>query len=593
MRGHADRVEGHPAGGVGLLQGAAGRQVRAVDRADVVQAEESALEHVAAARVLPVDPPGEVDQQLVEQPAEEVHVAALIDREHLERGPRLHRRVDVAEVPFVGRERPVRVLEPFPAQQDELVLGEGRIQVRERHAVKAQVPGGEPGVLPLVGHRHDVEGVEVAPPGVAAQPPPGRRGRLGGIAVQPPGHVEVVELLAPQQAREGLPHHHGLVRAGTGRCQAGVELVRFGPSLIKNLNELASERPVAAGLPRRGAQAQPQLGGGSRLEGQLVPEGAFGALAVRVDRGCAGDDVVVDAVLRVRRRRGGVVQPRQVRFVFAKKYGGTAAVRAVAGGQLQIAEEGMRHPDRRVAGCLQHRLGLAGVPRPGVAEPRGRQDVQGLGHRAGVLHRHVHQHVAGAVLGVGDLDDPVPVTVEHAGVEQLVFGLEPVAGGVRGDQVVVREVPLRVVIAPAVPGVAGYRVEVPPVLLGVLAVVALRPGQPEQPLLEDGVAPVPQGQAQAQPLLDVAEAGQAVLTPPVRPGPGVVVREVIPRRAVLAVVFADRSPLALCDVRAPQVPVTGLVQPVLELAETLNPLSLRVHHASFYPFWLFGTPITG
>jgi len=38
---HGDRVEAHPPGGVGLLQDAADRQVRAVDRADVVQAEEA------------------------------------------------------------------------------------------------------------------------------------------------------------------------------------------------------------------------------------------------------------------------------------------------------------------------------------------------------------------------------------------------------------------------------------------------------------------------------------------------------------------------------------------------------------------------
>ena len=78
-------------------------------------------------------------------------------------------RVDVAEVPLVGGQRAVRVLEPFPAQQDQLVLGERRVDVGQRHAVERQVPGGEPGVLPLVGHRHDVEGVEVAPPGVAAR----------------------------------------------------------------------------------------------------------------------------------------------------------------------------------------------------------------------------------------------------------------------------------------------------------------------------------------------------------------------------------------------------------------------------------------
>ena len=143
MAAHGDRVEAHPAGGVGLLQDAADRQVRAVDRADVVQAEEAALEQVVALGVLPVDPPGEVDQQLVEDPADEVDVAAAVDREHLQRRPGLHRRVDVAEVPLVGGQRPVRMLEPLPAQQDQLVLGERRVHVCQRHAVERQVPGGD------------------------------------------------------------------------------------------------------------------------------------------------------------------------------------------------------------------------------------------------------------------------------------------------------------------------------------------------------------------------------------------------------------------------------------------------------------------
>ena len=184
---HGHRVEGHPAGGVGLLQGAADRQVRAVDRADVVQAEEAALEQVVAAGVLQVDPPGEVDQQLVEDPAQEVQVAAAVDGEHLQRGPRLHRRVHVAEVPLVGGQRPVRVLEPLPADQDQLVLGERRVHVSEGHAVEGQVPGGEPGVLPLVRHGHDVEGVEVAPPGVApAAPAGGGVGWVGSPSSQRP-----------------------------------------------------------------------------------------------------------------------------------------------------------------------------------------------------------------------------------------------------------------------------------------------------------------------------------------------------------------------------------------------------------------------
>ena len=84
----AKAYEAHPAGGVGLLQRAADREVRAVDRADVVQPQEAALEKVVAVGVLAVDPPGEVDQELVEDPAEELDVAAAVDGEDLAAPPR-------------------------------------------------------------------------------------------------------------------------------------------------------------------------------------------------------------------------------------------------------------------------------------------------------------------------------------------------------------------------------------------------------------------------------------------------------------------------------------------------------------------------
>ena len=47
----------------------------AVEHADVVQAQEAALEDVVALGVLAVDPPGEVEQQLVEDALQEGAVA--------------------------------------------------------------------------------------------------------------------------------------------------------------------------------------------------------------------------------------------------------------------------------------------------------------------------------------------------------------------------------------------------------------------------------------------------------------------------------------------------------------------------------------
>src|SRR5271165_891081 len=97
-------------------------------------------------------------------------------------------------------------------------------------------------------------------------------------------------------------------------------------------------------------------------------------------------------------------------------------------------------------------------------------------------------------------------------------------------------------------------VEVEIILLDVLAVIALAVGQAEQPLLQDRVLAVPQGNAKAQPLVVVAEPRQAVLTPMIGPRAGLIVGEIVPRIAVLAVVLANRAPLTLAEVRPPLLP---------------------------------------
>ena len=288
----------------------------------------------------------------------------------------------------------------------------------------------------------------------------------------------------------------------------------------KSLPSAAAARACAAARGARRPQPQPQFGGLARRDRQPVPEGALGAPLIGVDGGRAADHVVVDAVLGVRRDRRRAVQPRRVGLVLAEQRHRARTVRARASEQLQGAEERVLDGDRRTACSGQHRLGRVHVPGPGVAEPRGRQHVQGVGFRAGVGDLDGHQDIGGTGLGVVHLGDPVAVFVEHAGVEQLVLGVLLAASAVFRPQVLVGERRLRVVVAPAVPGVAGQGVQVPPVLLDVLAVVRLRAGQPERALLQDRVTAVPQRQPQAQPLLDVAEPGQAVLAPPVGPGTG-------------------------------------------------------------------------
>src|SRR5262249_21784184 len=106
----------------------------------------------------------------------------------------------------------------------------------------------------------------------------------------------------------------------------------------------------------------------------------------------------------------------------------------------------------------------------------------------------------------------------------------------------------------------------------------------EDALLQDRVAPVPERERQAEALLDVGEAGEAVLAPAVGARARVVVRDVLPGGAALAVVLADGAPLPLAQVRAPVVPGPGLPESVLEPAERLDAIALRAHLRSFRRF---------
>ena len=203
--------------------------------------------------------------------------------------------------------------------------------------------------------------------------------------------------------------------------------------------------------------------------------------------------------------------------------------------------------------------------------------MQRLGLRSGVGDIDLHQQVRGTGLGVEHIDHPIAVVIEHSGVEELVLGHSTTTGPVHRQEILIGIGSLRVVIAPMVPGVTRHCVEVPPVLLGVLAVVSLGAVEAEESLLQNRVPTVPEREAEAEALLNVTEAGQSVLTPAVGPRPRMVVREVVPGVTIGAVVLADRGPLAFTDVGTPPVPVTRRAQTVLEGAEGCDAFSLCAH----------------
>ena len=117
------------------------------------------------------------------------------------------------------------------------------------------------------------------------------------------------------------------------------------------------------------------------------------------------------------------------------------------------------------------------------------------GLRPEVARRDADQDIIRRRLGVVRRDFPVPIPVKHTGVEKLEFRLFPRASRTLLPQALIGKFGLRIVIAPAQPGVGRRRVERPPIFLRVLAVIALRPAEAEDSLLQDGVAPVPEREA--------------------------------------------------------------------------------------------------
>src|SRR5271165_2650679 len=98
-------------------------------------------------------------------------------------------------------------------------------------------------------------------------------------------------------------------------------------------------------------------------------------------------------------------------------------------------------------------------------------------------------------------------------VEQDVILVATIAPFVRLDQVAVGKCRLRILVEVLHVGVCRRAVEVEVIFLNVFAVVGLTVRQAEHAFFEDGVLAIPQGHAEAQQLLIIADAGKTILTP--------------------------------------------------------------------------------
>src|SRR5208337_388256 len=180
-----------------------------VHNGDVVQTEKSAFEDVVALAINAVDPPREIDQQLVECLLQEFHIALAglrsVDFVHPPTRPSVHRRIQVGKLPLVGGNLAIGMLELLKQKKPQILFRESRIDESKSDACERQVPGCEPGILPAVGHGQDAHGIQVPPMGVTNSLSGLLDALVPNLLGKPLLNVKQVDLLAPQHSRQSLP----------------------------------------------------------------------------------------------------------------------------------------------------------------------------------------------------------------------------------------------------------------------------------------------------------------------------------------------------------------------------------------------------
>ena len=168
-----------------------------------------------------------------------------------------------------------------------------------------------------------------------------------------------------------------------------------------------------------------------------------------------------------------------------------------------------------------------------------------------ITHADLDQDVLRRLLGIFHKNIEVAIFVEDARIQQLIFHVATIAPPVGLDQIAVGKRRLRILVQVLHVRVRRRAVEIEVVFLDVFAVVALAVRQAEHTFFEDGVFAIPQGHAEAQQLLVIADAGKTILAPVIGTRSGLVMSEVVPGISILAVVLANRTPLPLAKVGPP------------------------------------------
>ena len=493
---HAQAVEGHPRGGIRLLQTPAGRQRSAtVKDPDVIQPQEAAGEDAATLFILLIHPPGEVHQQLVEDSRQEgavtLAVLLLIDLIHTPRRPRMDRRVHIAEGKLIGRDLPIGMHEPLTQQQLQLMLGKLRIDLRIRHHVEGQIPRGEPRILPLVRHRDYITGEEMAPVAIAALHHRMRRQRQARVSPQPLLHRVGVELLAPDQPGICLERNLARLLVHALRHHMLVELITLRDALVHDLIKVQEGRRCTL-LKRPQAQLHRRLLARLQIQHKVPRTLRPAQLRIHHTR-LALHHMLVEGILH----KLVLIRLPEELLVVRRILREDQALAALVVFEVQAVfpQRLTAQPDAARALLPQQRLRLPRqmppAERPDIAKPNLWQQMQLRRLRRPVRHRDTDQNVVRGRLRILHRHIEVAIVVKQPRILDLILILVARAPAVFLQQIVVGEGRLRILVERLLVAVRRGRAQVVVALLHVLRMVALRVRQAKEPFLQEGILAIP------------------------------------------------------------------------------------------------------
>src|SRR5262245_12308067 len=128
---------------------------------------------------------------------------------------------------------------------------------------------------------------------------------------------------------------------------------------------------------------------------------------------------------------------------------------------------------------------VCAAPGPGVAKPKGWQDVEDRPFWTAIRRSDPDQNVVRRCLGVLHEDVEVTSFVEDATVEELELCVQLAAAAVLFKQTLIRELRLGVLVKRFQVRVRRRGIEIEVALLAIFTMIALRPGQAEKSFLEN------------------------------------------------------------------------------------------------------------